>query len=128
MSDERESGAISKHQQPAPESCGFHVTITEDLVLQITLRSSFDSENKGRPWAGDIINAYNMPLLRIEVDFSHSKIVSSTVFAGLVQLYQGFQGKTTEGVHLLNVGTQVMRSLNMLKLDKIFTVKLRGQN
>ncbi|MFW5846191.1 MAG: hypothetical protein ACOCXJ_08185 [Planctomycetota bacterium] len=116
----------SRHDTiPAPAFCGYHADL-DGLVLRIRIRSTFDRENRGRPWANDIVNAFTMPLERLEVDFEHATIVSSTVFAGLVQLYQGFQGRVNDGVHLTHVGTQVLRSLKMLKLDPLFTIRLRG--
>ncbi|MFW5830187.1 MAG: STAS domain-containing protein [Planctomycetota bacterium] len=106
---------------PTPEACGYACTRMEG-VLRIRIRGRFDHENKGQPWAGEIINAIDGKLERVEVDFTHCQIVSSTVFAGLIQLHQGFRDKATEGVHLVNVGNQVRRSLQMLRIDSMFTI------
>jgi anti-anti-sigma regulatory factor len=125
-SDSNDSRIEIKRVSP-PESCGFHLEMTDDLVVRLTIRGTFDRENKGKPWASEVIEVYNEPILRLEVDFRHTIIVSSTVFAGLVQLYHGFHEKSAEGIYLTNVGTQVLRSLKMLKLDSLFTIRLRGQ-
>jgi hypothetical protein len=108
---------------PPPELCGYQCQLDDDCLC-ILIRSRFDHENKGQPWAGEIITYYQQPLKRLEVDFIHCSIVSSTVFAGLIQLHQGFRDRCSDGIHLMNVGPQVQRSLQMLRIDSMFTIHL----
>lgn len=116
---------IAAIRLPPPEFCGFSAEF-EDNNLVVHIRKAFDKENKGRGWARTVIEAYTMPLDSLIIDFGRNEIISSTVYAGLVEIYQGFNERCERGVHLRNCSDAIARALKMLHIDSFFTITLQG--
>ena len=112
---------IRKDLLPAPEKCGFEVEF-EDNNMIVKVRKRFDSENSGRSWAKPIIEAYPVPFTTLIIDFGTNQIISSSVYAGLIELYQSFNPRCEQGVHLRNCSDAIVRALKMLHIDSFFTV------
>lgn len=112
---------IAATKLPDPSRCGYSVTFEENNMI-IQIRKTFDAENKGRGWARTIVNAFTVPLESVIIDFGRNEIISSTVYAGLIEIYQGFNNRCESGIHLRNCSEPITRALKMLHIDTFFTI------
>lgn len=119
--DAKNSEQIRKDLLPRPEECGFEVSFEENNLV-VKIRKRFDAENSGRSWAKPIIQAYPVPFTTLIIDFGTNQIISSSVYAGLIELYQSFHSRCEQGVHLRNCSEAIVRALKMLHIDSFFTV------
>ena len=115
---------FKKDKLPPPEACGYWANF-EGNSLVINIRKTFDHENKGRSWAKPIIECFPAPFASLIVDFGTNKIISSSVYAGLVELYQAFHQRCEDGFHLRNCSPAIERAIKMLHLDSFFTITLQ---
>ena len=106
---------------PPPEMCGYEVS-KRGNVLTVLVRKKFDAENKGRGWAKPIIAAHPEELGSLVIDFGTNSIISSSVYAGLIELYQAFGSRCKDGVQLVNCSEAIVRALKMLHIDTFFQI------
>jgi hypothetical protein len=100
----------------------FDVRVDKE-VLVIDLRSGFDFGGLHAHWAQNFIVLHPGPFREIRFDLSRCVDISSTLFAGLLQLQQHYSAQKTESFVLLNPGTRVLKNLNMLRVDKMFIIR-----
>ncbi len=90
--------------------------------MVITIRKEFDFGNLHQDWAHAITIQHPGPFTEVVVDLSRTGIVSSTFFAGVMQLHHAYTPTGAKPLTLLRPDNRVLRTLTMMRLDKLFTV------
>ncbi len=93
--------------------------------LVITIRKEFDFGNLHQDWAHAITIQHPGPFSEVVIDLSRCGIVSSTFFAGLMQLHNRYVPAGTQPLVLVKPDNRVLRTLTMMRLDKLFTIQPR---
>jgi anti-anti-sigma regulatory factor len=93
--------------------------------LVITIRKEFDFGNLHQDWAHSITVQHPGPFAEVVVDLSRTGIVSSTFFAGLMQLHNFYGPKGSKPLALVKPDNRVLRTLTMMRLDKLFSIQAR---
>jgi anti-anti-sigma regulatory factor len=102
----------------------YDVTI-EGRRLTVAIRKEFDFGNLHQDWAHSITVQHPGPFDEVVVDLSRTGIVSSTFFAGVMQLHNFYTPKGAKPLVLVKPDNRVLRTLNMMRLDKLFTIEVR---
>ncbi|TVR15183.1 MAG: hypothetical protein EA401_03220 [Planctomycetota bacterium] len=91
----------------------------------ITVYREFDEGLKREEWSQAVIdhlaNAKNLDA--VEVNLGKCPIISSTVIAGLVHLYDQYGETCPQGVILRHCTSHVQRILEMMKLLPMFSLE-----
>jgi anti-anti-sigma regulatory factor len=99
----------------------FKTTVTGD-TLTILIRKEFHFSEFHREWAKVMVGLHPGPFRKVIFDLAHCGSVSSTFFAGLVQLHQAYTSAKSEPIELRNPDPRVARNLTMLHLDQLFVI------
>ena len=94
-------------------------------VLTITIRKEFDFGNLHQDWAQAIVVQWPGPYGEVHIDLGHCGVVSSTFFAGLIQLHHVYVAKGAPPLLLVRPDPRLVRNLTMLRLDKMFRIDPR---
>ena len=94
-------------------------------ILTVTIRKEFDFGNLHQDWAHAIVVQWPGPYPQVHVDLSHCGLVSSTFFAGLIQLHHAYCTKGAQPLLLVKPDPRLVRNLTMLRLDKMFRIDPR---
>lgn len=97
----------------------------KDGVLTVAVRKEFDFGNLHQDWAHAIATMFPGPFTEVRVDLSACGLVSSTFFAGLIQLHHTYAVPHQRQLRLVKPDPRLLRNLIMLKLDKLFTIEPR---
>jgi anti-anti-sigma regulatory factor len=95
-------------------------------ALLITLRKGFDANGNHEGWARSIVRACVGPYTSIQMDLRHLPQVSSTFFAGALQVLEAYACDGLRAVILLNVSDRIARTIDMLNLRDRFVVRQHG--
>lgn len=90
--------------------------------LTIVIRKEFDFGNLHQDWAHALAVSNPGPYPEVRIDLTACGLVSSTFFAGMVQLHHHYSGKGTKTFILHKPDPRMVRNLKMLRLDKLFTI------
>jgi len=93
--------------------------------LTVTIRKEFDFGSLHQDWAQSITTQYPGPFKQVRVDLSLCGLVSSTFFAGVVQLHHAFNPTGATPLRLIKPDPRLVRNLTMLRLDKLFVIEKR---
>jgi anti-anti-sigma regulatory factor len=93
--------------------------------LVVTIRKEFDFGQLHQDWAQSITVQSPGPYPQVRIDLSRCGMVSSTFFAGLIQLHQVYNAKGTTPLVLVKPDLRLVRNLAMLRFDKLFTIEPR---
>lgn len=99
----------------------FRTTVAGD-TLTIVIRKEFAFSEFHRDWAKLMVGLHPGPFRKVTFDLAHCGSVSSTFFAGLIQLHQSYTSPNAEPIELRNPDPRVARNLAMLHLDKLFVI------
>lgn len=99
--------------------------IRQGDVLIITIRKEFDFGNLHQDWAHGIAVQWPGPFTEVRLDLEHCGLVSSTFFAGLIQLHHFYVTKGAPPLVLVKPDPRMVRNLSMLRLDKMFRIEPR---
>lgn len=94
-------------------------------VLTITIRKEFDFGNLHQDWAHMLTLNFPGPYRHVRIDLTICGLVSSTFFAGLVQLHHLYTNNGCQALHLIKPDPRMVRNLQMLRLDKLFVIEPR---
>jgi hypothetical protein len=108
-----------------PDALRAYDISVEGTRLRITIRKEFDLGNLHQDWAQSIIVQHPGPFQEVMIDLSHIGIVSSTFFAGVMQLHNCYVPTGANKLILLKPDNRVLRTLTMMRLDKLFTIQTR---
>lgn len=91
--------------------------------LTVIIRKEFDFGNLHQDWAHMLTVNYPETYNELQIDLTACGLVSSTFFAGLVQLHHVFTTtRETKVLTLIKPDPRMVRNLKMLRLDKLFTI------
>ncbi len=107
-----------------PQLKAFEVAIA-DGVLTAIIRKEFDFGSLHQDWAHTIITLHPGPYRLVRVDMTHCGLVSSTFFAGLMQLHFHYTPLGSQPLHLLKPDPRVVRNLTVMKMLPIFIIESR---
>lgn len=93
--------------------------------LTVAIRKEFDFGSLHQDWAQSIATQYPGPYRQVRIDLSLCGLVSSTFFAGVVQLHHAFNSTGATPLILVRPDPRLVRNLTMLRLDKLFIIQGR---
>lgn len=94
-------------------------------VLTVTVRKDFDAGNIHQDWAQSVQVMHPGPYTQVVFDLSQCGLVSSTFFAGLIQLHQHYTAQGVPPLTIRHPDSRVARNLRALRLESLFTIELR---
>ena len=109
---------------PDPVPRAFDVVRTGETLI-VTIRKEFDFGNLHQDWAHAIVVQWPGPYREVHIDLGNCGLVSSTFFAGLIQLHHAYGAKGAQPLLLLKPDPRLVRNLTMLSLDKMFRIDPR---
>jgi hypothetical protein len=92
--------------------------------LHITIEKGFDFSSLHQGWAAMVMNKFAGPYEAIEIDMSKCGRVTSTFYAGIMQLNFSYQARGCPRIRLLQPDPRTLTNLKILHLDKQFDVVL----
>ncbi len=106
--------------EPTPRP---YEAVVQDGVLTITVRKEFDFGTLHQNWPSSIQAAYPGPYHQVIFDLSRCGLVSSTFFAGLLNLHLFYtQAPGSHQVRLVAPDPRVVRNLKLMKFDSLFHI------
>lgn len=93
--------------------------------LIIHIREEFDAGKLHRDWAPNIIARYPGPHPQVRIELSRCGSVSSTFFAGLIQLHHAYNKGGTTPLVLVKPDPRLVRNLAVLHFESLFTIEPR---
>lgn len=110
---------------PSESPRAYETTSQPGQPLTVVIRKEFDFGNLHQDWAQSIISMHPGPHPQVRFDLSRCGIVSSTFFAGLVQIVQnlGQNGKTP--IVLVHPDPRLVKNLTILQLHRLFVIEPR---
>ena len=109
-------------EKGARTSLGPIDTSTADGVLTVLVHKEFDSGNIHQDWAQSVQVMHPGPFARIVVDCSQCGLLSSTFFAGIMQLQQHFGAQGCPPLVLHQPDPRIVKNLQILRLHTFFTI------
>lgn len=100
-------------------------TIVVDDVLTVTVRKEFDAGNIHQDWAQSVQIMRPGPYAKVVFDLSLCGLVSSTFFAGLIQLHQHYTGQGVPPLTIHHPDPRVARNLKALRMESLFKIEPR---
>lgn len=91
-----------------------------DGELHISVRREFDEGARNASWADTVIDACPGPYRQVVIDLHHRPMISSTFFAGSLQLREHYGKSGRVVVRLVNVSDRIRRTLEMMGLHSVF--------
>ncbi len=91
-------------------------------VLTVTVRKDFDSGNVHQDWAQQVQVLHPGPFTKVVVDCSGCGLLSSTFFAGIMQLQQYYGEQGTERLVLDRPDARIVKNLQILRLNQFFHI------
>ena len=107
-----------------PQLKPFDVT-SKDNVLTITIRKEFDFGSLHQDWSHVIITMNPGPFAQVKLDMSLCGLVSSTFFAGLMQLHFHYNVDGAHPVELVHPDPRAVRNLQIMRMDGLFGIEPR---
>mgnify|MGYP002336241077 CR=1 FL=1 len=103
----------------------YDITVAPGGVLIIKVRKEFDFGSLHQDWAQSIVAQHPGPYREVRLDLSQCGLVSSTFFAGAVQLHHAYNPTGSTPLVLAHPDPRLVRNLAMLRLDKLFVIENR---
>ncbi len=98
---------------------------SEHGVLTITIRKEFDFGSLHQDWAHAILTLHPGPYKAVRLDLTQVGLVSSTFFAGLMQLHFHYTERGTPTLTMVQPDPRVVRNLKIMRMDNLFTIEPR---
>jgi hypothetical protein len=95
-----------------------------DGVLNIVIEREFDVGSLHQDWAVSILSKHPGPFAKVRLDMTKCGRVSSTFYAGLMQLHFAFNVSGTNPIVLLKPDARVISNLKILHLESYFSIEL----
>jgi hypothetical protein len=99
--------------------------LSKDGQLTVTIRKEFDFGSLHQDWAHAILTLNPGPFEVVRIDMANCGLVSSTFFAGLMQLHFYYTGTGTRPLHLVKPDPRVVRNLGIMKMQTLFVIEGR---
>lgn len=99
--------------------------LSKDVQLTITIRKEFDFGSLHQDWAHAILTLNPGPFQTVRIDMGNCGLVSSTFFAGLMQLHFHYTRIGSRPLHLVKPDPRVVRNLGIMKMQTLFVIDER---
>lgn len=96
--------------------------LAADGLLTITIRKEFDFGSLHQDWAHTVITLHPGPYTKVRLDMVLCGLVSSTFFAGLMQLHFHYTGTGAAPIVLDRPDPRVVRNLQMMRMHELFVI------
>ncbi len=93
-----------------------------DGVLTVIVRKDFDSGNVHQDWAQQVQIMRPGPFTKVVIDCSNCGLLSSTFFAGVMQLQQHYGAQGVPPLVLDRPDARIVKNLQILRLAQFFTI------
>lgn len=93
-----------------------------DQCLTITIRKEFDFGSLHQDWSHAIITMHPGPYNQVKLDMSQCGLVSSTFFAGLMQMHFHYTNSGSRPLTLFKPDPRVVRNLGIMHMQALFIV------
>ncbi len=100
-------------------------TVLKDDVLTVIVRKEFDSGNVHQDWAQQVQLMHPGPFAKVMVDCSACGLLSSTFFAGIMQLNQYYAEAGCPKLVLDRPDPRIVKNLQILRLHTFFDIIAR---
>ena len=100
-------------------------TVSKDSELTIVIRKEFDFGSLHQDWAYAVITLHPGPYTVVQLDMRQCGLVSSTFFAGLMQLHFHYTGSGAGPLRLLQPDPRVVRNLTIMRMQNLFVIEER---
>jgi hypothetical protein len=97
-------------------------TAVSDGTLTVTIHKEFDFGNLHQDWAHTIVTQHPGPFAQVQLDMSLCGRISSTFYAGLMQLHFHYTGKGSKPLVLMRPDPRMIANLKVLHLEQFFTI------
>ncbi len=94
----------------------------KDGILTVTIRKEFDFGALHQDWSHVIITMNPGPFEQICIDMTLCGLVSSTFFAGLMQLHFHYTGVGSRPLTLIHPDPRVVRNLAVMRMQPMFVI------
>jgi anti-anti-sigma regulatory factor len=98
---------------------------SEQGVLTVTIRKEFDFGSLHQDWAHSILTLHPGPYQAVRIDMTQVGLVSSTFFAGLMQLHFHYTERGLSALVLVQPDPRVLRNLKIMRMDGLFAIEPR---
>jgi hypothetical protein len=92
-------------------------------VLTIIIEKEFDFGSLHQDWAVSILSQHPGPFAEVKLDMSKCGPVSSTFYAGLMQLNFSYNASGKNPLKLVRPDPRMMANLKILHLEKYFVLE-----
>jgi hypothetical protein len=96
---------------------------SKDGVLTIVIEREFDFGSLHQDWAVSILSQYPGPFRTVRMDMTKCGRVSSTFYAGLMQLHFAYNASGQSPIVLVKPDPRMVANLKILHLQSYFTVE-----
>lgn len=97
-------------------------SLSKDGVLTVLVRKEFDSGNVHQDWAQQVQIMHPGPYTSVVVDCSNCGLLSSTFFAGIMQLQQHYGAQGSAPLVLDRPDPRIVKNLQILRLHLFFNI------
>ena len=92
-------------------------------VLNIVIEREFDLGSLHQDWAVSILSLHPGPFTKVRLDMTKCGRVSSTFYAGLMQLHFAFNVSGASPIVLSKPDARVIANLKILHLETYFSIE-----
>jgi anti-anti-sigma regulatory factor len=100
-------------------------TVAKDGTLTVIVRKEFDAGNVHQDWAQQIQIMHPGPYTLVTVDCSACGLLSSTFFAGIMQLQSHYGEQGSPPLVLFKPDPRIVKNLTILRLNSFFNIIAR---
>jgi hypothetical protein len=95
----------------------------KDGILNIVIEREFDFGNLHQDWAVSILSRHPGPFAKVRMDMTKCGRVSSTFYAGLMQLHFAYNSSGGSPIELVKPDPRMVANLKILHLDPYFVIQ-----
>ncbi len=96
----------------------------KDGQLNIVIEREFDFGSLHQDWAVSILSRHPGPFTKVQMDMTKCGRVSSTFYAGLMQLHFAFNSSGSRPIVLIKPDPRMVANLKILHLDPYFVIEV----
>lgn len=95
----------------------------KDGVLDIVIERGFDFGSLHQDWAISVLGQHPGPFTQVRVDMTRCGRISSTFYAGLMQLHFAYNANGSTPIKLVKPDPCMVTNLRLLRLESCFLVE-----
>jgi hypothetical protein len=95
----------------------------KDGVLDIVIEREFDFGSLHQDWAVSILTMHPGPFTQVRMDMTKCGRVSSTFYAGLMQLHFAYNASGSSPIKLVKPDPRMVTNLKILHLEPYFLIE-----